>query len=158
MSLDTAAIGSGGVLGSLILATQAASGSFDLVATLGALGVFMATFAVAGVKIWGVVKDVNAQLSGIAKDAEERRKRAEAELEALRKEVSALREEVEALRDQADQWESDQAELHGLRETVQAQEAAIEELETRLIKAQLERDEFELLWRDATKTGKETTT
>lgn len=141
-----------------MLAAQAANGSFDLVATLGALGIFLATFAAAAIKIWGVVKDVNAQLSGIAKDAEERRKRAEAELEALRKEVSALRDEVEALRDQADQWESDQAELHSLRETVQAQESAIEELETRLIKAQLERDEFEMLWRDATKTGKETTT
>ena len=155
MSWDSLAIGASTLGGGLVLATQAAVGSLDLVATLGALTALVTAFSFAVVKIWSVMSSVNAQLRDIAREASDRRQAAESELEALRKEVKALRDEVIALRAEATSWESDQQELHELRQRDTEHEAAIEDLETRLITMSRERDELAELLAAATTPSKE---
>lgn len=149
MNWSSIVIGGSGTIGSFILATQAATGTLDLPTTLGALGALVTAFAVAAVKIWSVMRDVLTRLQQIADEAQERRKAAEAESAALRQEVARLSAEIEALREQLEERQDEH------ETTVQGLEDSIEDLETRLIVAVRERDQYRELYHQATEVGKE---
>lgn len=129
-----------GVGSSLSIAALQANGSLDLPATLVALTGLVTAFAIALVKIWGVIMGVHVQLKDIANEANERRKAAETELESLRGEVARLRDEIEALRDQLEAREDEH------EESVRELELAVETAESKLITVTLERDQYRELW------------
>ena len=129
-----------GGLGSLTLVAQAAGGSLDLAATLGALTALITAFAIAAGKIWSVMNGVNLRLQQLADDAQARRKAAEEDNEALRREVARLRDEIEALRDQLEAREDEH------EESVRELELAVETAESKLITVTLERDQYRELW------------
>jgi cell shape-determining protein MreC len=134
----------------------------DLAAILTALGGLVAAFSLAALKMWSVVSEVNDQLRGIAREADERRDLAEessikardeaetlrAEVAQLRAETAALREEVHELRREAAERDEELQELDDLARENERLHEEIADLEARLIKASNERDKYEQLWRD----------
>lgn len=71
----------------------------ELAAILSALGGLIIAGAVAAVKIWKVVADVNTQLQNIAKEADARRDIAEKRLANLQSHVERLEAEIKDLRE-----------------------------------------------------------
>lgn len=147
MNWSSIIVGGSGTIGSLVLATQAAAGTLDLPTTLGALTALVTAFAVAAVKIWSVMRDVNTRLQQIADEAQERRKAAEAESMALRHEVARLSAEIEALREQLEERQDEH------ETAVQSLEDSIEDLEARLIATARERDQYRELYHQAAEAG-----